>query len=82
MQKEKRRPTLDELKLFPVELWRLEVAQISVDAEEAGQVDVQLEADALIKDPEISPEKVVALRERLHGATGDTAAEVAPCSAA
>ena len=77
MQKEKRRPTLDELKTLPVELWRLEVAQISVDAEAAGQGDVQQEAEMLMLDPDITPERVVALREKSRRATGSTIVEAA-----
>jgi NADPH-dependent 2,4-dienoyl-CoA reductase/sulfur reductase-like enzyme len=75
MQKEKRRPTLEELRALPVELWRLETAQIAVDAGLAGVTGIEIEADMLIDDPHLTPEKVVELRERLRCATGSTAIE-------
>lgn len=72
MQQEKRRPTLEELKSLPVDLWQLEVAQIAVDAELAGQFEIETEAARLISDPNLTPEAVVELRERLQCATGST----------
>jgi hypothetical protein len=72
MQKEKRRPALKELRALPVELWRLEAAQIAVDAALASVTGIEIEANALITDPDLTPEKVVELRERLRCATGST----------
>lgn len=70
----KKRPTLEQLKEMPVELWRLEVAQIGVDAAQASLGLIESEAVALMGDSEISPEKVVALREKLKNAAGGTEA--------
>lgn len=70
MKKESKRPTLEQLKTVPKELLFLEAAQVGVDAALAGQIMIELEAANLMDDPEISPEKVVALREKLTGATG------------
>ena len=72
MRKEKRRPTLNELKLLPVELWQLEAAQIAADACLAQAFEIEVEASALMEDREITPEKIVALREKLQYATGST----------
>ena len=69
---EKRRPTLEELKGLPVELWRLEAAHIAVEAAESDITGIEIEADSLINDPDLTPEKVVELRERLQRATGST----------
>jgi hypothetical protein len=67
--REKRRPTLEELREMPLDLWRLEILQTTVDAEAAGREDVQREGcDLLLTDPDITPEKVVALREKLQRA--------------
>ncbi len=63
--REKRRPTLEELKEMPMELWRLEAMQIKCDALELGQWRTVEEADELFFDNDITPEKVAALREKL-----------------
>ena len=75
MQQEKRRPTLDELRESPVELWRMEICQIAEDACTAGQLDIELVAMALLFDPSLTPERVVELREQLNRATGSTEIE-------
>lgn len=72
MQKEKRRPTLEQLHKMPREMLFLEVAQVGVDAALSGQLMLEIEAANLMDDPEITPEKVVALRRKLQGATGCT----------
>jgi hypothetical protein len=72
---EKKRPTLEELRELPVELWRLEAAHIAVEAGESGVTGIEIEADGLIGDPDLTPEKVVELRERLRSATGSTEVE-------
>lgn len=72
MSKEKKRPTLEQLKCLPPELWQLEVAQIGVDAVVAGHADIENEAITLMDDPNLTPETVVELRERLRHATGST----------
>lgn len=71
--REKRRLTLDELKSLPPILWQLEIAQIWIDATGAGQVEIAGEADSLSPDP--TPEKIVALGEKLQRATGSTVEE-------
>jgi len=77
MQKEKRRPTLDELKAMPEDFWRLELIQTGIDARDAGREDVQREAlDMLMTDQDITPEKIVALREKLTSGTGSTEIEM------
>lgn len=75
MQQQKRRPTLEELRVLPVELWRLEAAQIGVDAAMAEQFGIEIEACNLMDDPEITPEKIIALREKLTSGTGSAAIE-------
>ena len=70
--REKRRLSLDELKRLPLVMWQLETAQIGVDAEEAGQTEIDREAMALMDDPNLTPEKVVELREKLRCASGST----------
>ncbi len=70
----KKRPTLEQLKELPRELLFLEAAQIGVDAAIAGQLALEIEATNLMDNPEISPEKVVALREKLKNAAGGTEA--------
>lgn len=73
MQKEKRRPTLEELRSLPLIVWNLELCQLAIDAGDAGREDVQEEAMALMRNGSaITPEKIVALREKLTGATGGT----------
>lgn len=73
--REKKRPTLEQLKEMPVELLQLEVAQIGVDASLADQNQIESEAIILMDSPDITAEKVVALRDRLKGATGGTVAQ-------
>lgn len=75
MQQEKRRPTLEELKSLPMELWRLECAQICCDADDAFQDDLAENAERLMCDPDLTPEKIVELRDRLRCATGSTETE-------
>jgi len=85
MSREKRRPALEELKALPVELWRLEVAQIEYEASTSESWGIEQEAAALFDDPDITPEKVVALWEKLKRGTGSTSAdhvELIPCPAA
>jgi hypothetical protein len=72
MKKIKRRPTLEQLLEWPDEMLFLEAAQIGVDAAAANQTMLELEATVLIDDPQITAEKVVALREKLQSATGCT----------
>jgi hypothetical protein len=66
--REKRRPTLEELKEMPVDLWKLELAQIDVDAEAAGRKDVREEVwQVLLMGPvDDTPDQIVALWEKLH----------------
>jgi hypothetical protein len=75
MRKEKRRPTLNELKLLPIDLWQLEAAQIAADACLAKMFDIEIEATTLMGDSDLTPEKIVALREKLRCATGSTVVE-------
>lgn len=63
--REKRRPTLEELKELPEDAWRLEAIQTKCDALELGQWKITEEAQEVFDDPEITPEKVVAIREKL-----------------
>lgn len=72
MKREKRRPTLEELRCLPLELWQLEVAQIGVDANLAEQTEIENEAIRLMDDPNLTPETVVELREKFRRATGST----------
>ena len=72
MSREKRRPTLEQLKVLPLEMWQLEVAQIGVDANLAEQSEVEDEAIRLMDDPNLTPEMVVELREQLRCASGST----------
>jgi hypothetical protein len=73
--KEKRRPTLEELRDLPADLWRLEAAHVAVEAAESGMTGIEIEADRLMCDPDLTPEKVVELRERLQRTTGSTTTE-------
>jgi len=79
MRTEKRRLTLVELKSLPPILWQLEVAQIWTEAAAADLTEIAEEADSLPSDPDLTPEKIVALGEKLRGATGctETAADAA-----
>jgi hypothetical protein len=72
MTREKRRLTLDELKSLPGILWMLEIAQIWTEATGAGLIEIAEEADLLPSDPDLTPEKIVALGEKLRRATGST----------
>jgi hypothetical protein len=72
MNKEKRRPTLDELKALHPSVLYLEMAQIVVDAESAGMEDVKQETLNVWMFEPLTPEKVVELREKLQRATGST----------
>lgn len=63
---EKRRPTLAELKEMPVDLLRFEAAQIGVEALFLDLFEIDRAAWALQTDPEITPERVIELRERLR----------------
>jgi hypothetical protein len=69
---DKRRPTLEELKGLPRQLWRLEVAQLCEDAAGAGQDEILEDAELLMLEPDLTPEMIVELREKLQGATGST----------
>lgn len=75
MTKDKKRPTLEQLRELPEELLFLEVAHIGVEAAKVGQLALEIEATNLMDDPDISPEKVVALREKLKSASGGTVAK-------
>jgi len=77
MNTEKRRPTLEELKALPQQLWWLEAAQIAVDAAIIGALGMEIEATNLMDDPDLTPEKIVELREKLQRATGSTKEEAA-----
>lgn len=68
--REKRRLTLEELRDMPVEMWRLEVAQLEYEISTSACYGLEQEAMALLDDPEITPEKVVELREKLQRAIG------------
>lgn len=68
MNKEKKRPTLAQLKSLPPDMWRLEAAQLFVDAEKGGNREVAEEADALLIDPDLTPERVVELWTKYRGA--------------
>lgn len=69
MNKEKRRPTLEELRLLPRGLWELELAHIGVEAVEAGLWQIDAEASRLFTDPNLTPEMIVELRDLLKSAT-------------
>lgn len=71
-EKEKKRPSLDDLQRLPSELLFLEAAQVGVDAAKAGHLALEIEASDLMNNPDISPEKVIALREKLQRASGST----------
>jgi DNA-binding GntR family transcriptional regulator len=73
--REKRRPTLDELKALPVELWRLEAAHIAEEAHQYDLIEIEDEAAQLLCASDITPEGVVELREKLQRATGSTETE-------
>lgn len=64
--REKRRPSLEELQNVPIELLFLEAAQIGVDAAQAGLLAIEIEATSLMDDPDLTPEKIVELREKLR----------------
>ena len=70
--REKRRLTLEELRDMPVEMWRLEVAQLEYEISTSECYGLEQEAMALLDDPEITPEKVVALRQKFECATAET----------
>lgn len=74
MQKEKRRPTLDELKAMPLDLLHMEIAQLCLDAGLADNADVLREAEHLMLDPAPSPEFIVELWNQLR-ASGSTPIE-------
>lgn len=74
MNGEKRRPTLDELRTFRA-LWHLEIAQLCEDAAANGQDEILEDAELLMLDPDLTPEKIVELREKLQRATGSTMEE-------
>lgn len=74
MKREKKRPTLEELKTLPPIIWRFEVAQVAADAAETGNVELEDEATVLLGDTDLTPEKVVALRGKLTCGTGSTPA--------
>ncbi len=61
---EKRRPTVEELRAAPLIIRKLEVAQLSVDANGTPIADA---AFALLDGPEdaITPEAIDALRQQL-----------------
>lgn len=82
MTNKKRRLTLDELKSLPSILWMLEVAQIWTEATAAGLTEIAEDADWLPSDPELTPEMIVALGEKLQRATGCTEIESATSDAA
>jgi hypothetical protein len=68
MSREKRRPTLDELKDLHPSVWYLEMAQIVVDAEAAGLEEIKQETLSVWMFQPLTPEKVVELREKLQRA--------------
>lgn len=68
MQKEKRRPSLDELKNSP-ELCSMELSQLLTDAMAAGKYEISREASVLFDEIDLTAEKVVALREKLQSAS-------------
>lgn len=72
MRRQKKRPTLEELKTLPPIIWRFEVAQVAAEASEAGNVELEDAATEMLGDVDLTPEKVVALRERLTCGTGST----------
>lgn len=73
--KEKKRPTLDQLKSMPREMIYLELGQISADSAEIGLLDVEREADKLLASETVTAEQVVELRDKLLCASGSTVAE-------
>lgn len=81
MNGEKRRPTLDELREFRG-LWYLEIAQLCEDAAGNGQEEILEDAELLMLDQDLTPEKIVELREKLQRATGSTVEDVAVSDAA
>lgn len=68
--REKRRPSLEELKALPSEMWELEVHQMAVDFP-TGQKLPDWFLDVQIYDG-LTPEKVIEIRNRLFGASGST----------
>lgn len=71
MQKEKRRPSLEELTGNP-DLILLELSHVAVEAETRGMSDLAIEADEAFTSPRLTAQKVVALREKLQRASGST----------
>lgn len=81
--REKRRPTLDELREMPVQLWQLELAQIAEDAgssDDQGNWWIGAEARKMMDDPELTPEMVVQIRGMLDSSLRE--AEVVAASVA
>lgn len=68
---ERRRLTIEELELMPVELWRLEVLQIGVEAAASGWPLIEAEAGELAMSEDLSPAKVMEIRGRLMAAIGE-----------
>jgi len=80
--REKRRPTLEELRELHETAWRMEAIQTRCDALELAQFQIAEEAHTLFYDAFITPEKVVELRERLGQAVRDAQIEVIESSVA
>lgn len=72
--KKKTELTLDQLKTMPMEIWRLEAAEIWEDADALMMHGIAAEAEDLMWHPDITPEKVVELRAKLERTISETEA--------
>jgi len=71
-QKEKRRPSLEDLKQMPRDGLDLELMYIAEAAKSAGLQDVEAQAVAMLEEGSISANDVVGLREQLQGVAVST----------
>lgn len=66
LQKQKRRPSLEELKAMPRDMWELECAHIAEVAKASGLQEVEQMAVDLLKDGSMVPADVIGLRDHLQ----------------
>lgn len=66
--KDKRRPSLEELKSLPPEMWELEIHQMAEDYPRDKKLPEWFLDSRLFDD--LTPEKVIEIRERLFGGEG------------
>jgi len=74
--KEKRRPTLGQLRAAGVELCGLECAWIRAEAGRQGKADVEQKALEYIRAADLTPEMVIELRREVLPADVEPAALV------